>query len=90
MKPIVPTKGGSEEDAFSRRARKLLSFRPGERNYLKRKYNKRTRKTLRLENENEYVDAPELTDEQLAEADLREGDKLIRRGRPPSETGEAI
>jgi uncharacterized protein (DUF4415 family) len=34
----------------------------------------------------EYEDAPELTDEQLAEADLHEGGKLIRRGRPPSET----
>jgi len=32
----------------------------------------------------EYDDAPELTDEQLAEADLYEGDKLIRRGRPPA------
>jgi uncharacterized protein (DUF4415 family) len=32
----------------------------------------------------EYEDAPELTDEQLAQADLYEGEKLIRRGRPPS------
>jgi uncharacterized protein (DUF4415 family) len=32
----------------------------------------------------EYEDAPELTDEQLAQADLHEGGKLIRRGRPPS------
>ena len=31
----------------------------------------------------EYEDAPELSDEQLARADLYEGDKLIRRGRPP-------
>jgi uncharacterized protein (DUF4415 family) len=30
----------------------------------------------------EYDDAPELTDAQLARADLFEGDKLIRRGRP--------
>jgi uncharacterized protein (DUF4415 family) len=29
----------------------------------------------------EYVEAPELTDEQLAAADLHEGGKLIRRGR---------
>ena len=36
--------------------------------------------------QDEYEDAPELTDEQLAEADLHEGGKLIRRGRPPSET----
>ena len=32
----------------------------------------------------EYEDAPELTNAQLAEADLHEGGKLIRRGRPPS------
>lgn len=31
----------------------------------------------------EYEEAPELTDEQLAQADLYHGDKLIRRGRPP-------
>ena len=33
----------------------------------------------------EYEEAPELTDEQLARADLYHGDKLIRRGRPPLE-----
>jgi uncharacterized protein (DUF4415 family) len=32
----------------------------------------------------EYEDAPELTDAQLAAADLYKGRKLIRRGRPPS------
>ncbi len=32
----------------------------------------------------EYDEAPELTPEQLAEADLYHGDKLIRRGRPPA------
>jgi len=32
----------------------------------------------------EYKDAPELTDAQLAAADVYEGGKLIRRGRPPS------
>jgi uncharacterized protein (DUF4415 family) len=32
----------------------------------------------------EYDEIPELTDEQLDEADLYEGDKLIRRGRPKS------
>lgn len=31
----------------------------------------------------EYEEAPELTEDQLAEADLYQGDKLIRRGRPP-------
>jgi uncharacterized protein (DUF4415 family) len=33
----------------------------------------------------EYEDAPELTDEQIAAADLYHGAKLIRRGRPPSD-----
>ncbi len=28
-------------------------------------------------------DAPELTDEMLDRAELRDGDKIIRRGRPP-------
>jgi uncharacterized protein (DUF4415 family) len=32
----------------------------------------------------EYEDAPELTGEQLAAADVYEGGKLVRRGRPPS------
>jgi uncharacterized protein (DUF4415 family) len=32
----------------------------------------------------EYEDAPELTDEQLATADVFDGRKLIRRGRPRS------
>jgi uncharacterized protein (DUF4415 family) len=31
----------------------------------------------------EYDEAPDLTADQLAEADLYEGGKLIRRGRPP-------
>lgn len=31
----------------------------------------------------EYDEAPEWTDEQLARAEFRIGDKLIRRGRPP-------
>jgi uncharacterized protein (DUF4415 family) len=31
----------------------------------------------------EYDDAPELTEEELARADVYEGEKLIRRGRPP-------
>jgi uncharacterized protein (DUF4415 family) len=32
----------------------------------------------------EYREAPEWTDEQIAAADLHEGGKLVRRGRPPS------
>jgi uncharacterized protein (DUF4415 family) len=31
----------------------------------------------------EYEEAPELTEEELAAADVYEGDRLIRRGRPP-------
>lgn len=33
----------------------------------------------------EYEEAPELTDEQLERADMFEGGKLVRRGRPPLE-----
>jgi uncharacterized protein (DUF4415 family) len=32
----------------------------------------------------EYEDAPELTNAQLAAANIHEGGKLVRRGRPPS------
>jgi uncharacterized protein (DUF4415 family) len=32
----------------------------------------------------EYEEAPELTEDQIAEADFYIGDKLIRRGRPKS------
>ncbi len=32
----------------------------------------------------DYEDIPELTDEWFRSADLYEGDKLVRRGRPPS------
>jgi uncharacterized protein (DUF4415 family) len=32
----------------------------------------------------EYEDMPEWTDEELAAADVHEGGKLVRRGRPPS------
>ena len=39
----------------------------------------------------EYDEAPEWTDEQLAHAELRIGDKVIRRGRPPlDEPKEAV
>src|SRR5258707_1513724 len=33
----------------------------------------------------EYDEAPELTNEMLDRAELRHGDKIIRRGRPPLE-----
>lgn len=32
----------------------------------------------------DYAEIPELTDEWFRSADLYEGDKLVRRGRPPS------
>jgi len=32
----------------------------------------------------DYEEIPELTDEWFRSADLYEGDKLVRRGRPPS------
>jgi uncharacterized protein (DUF4415 family) len=34
-------------------------------------------------------EAPEVTDAWVREADLYEGDKLIRRGRPPSQVHKA-
>jgi hypothetical protein len=36
--------GGDEWDAFSRRAKRYLHWRPGERARIKRKFNKRQRK----------------------------------------------
>lgn len=33
----------------------------------------------------EYDEAPELTDEMLDRAEIRDGDTIIRRGRPPLE-----
>lgn len=56
MKPVIPYKGGYEYDAFSRFARKVLSFRPGTRRWLKRKFWKRARKTLRLRMKNNLVE----------------------------------
>jgi len=39
----------------------------------------------------EYDDAPELTDEMLDRAEIRHGDKIIKRGRPPlAQPKEAI
>jgi hypothetical protein len=35
--------GGDEVDAFSRRARRMLRWRPGVRQWIKRKFNKRVR-----------------------------------------------
>jgi hypothetical protein len=44
-----PLKSGDEWDATSRRARKFLSFRPGERAAVKRQLAKRARKMARRE-----------------------------------------
>jgi uncharacterized protein (DUF4415 family) len=39
----------------------------------------------------EYDDAPQLTDEMLDRAEIRHGDKIIKRGRPPlAQPKEAI
>jgi uncharacterized protein (DUF4415 family) len=35
-------------------------------------------------------DAPELTDEHFERADLYEGEKLVRRGRPPTGTAKRL
>lgn len=35
-------------------------------------------------------DAPELTDEWFAKAELRIGDRIIRRGRPPGSTKQLV
>ncbi len=42
-------KGGDECDAFSRRSRRILSWKPGELRTIKRRYWKRTRKTAHHE-----------------------------------------
>ncbi len=39
---------------------------------------------------NDPDEAPELTDEWFEGADLREGTRLIRRGRPPSEKKKVL
>lgn len=41
-------RGGDELDAFSRRARRLLRWRPGQRAHIKRQFAKRMRKAARL------------------------------------------
>jgi uncharacterized protein (DUF4415 family) len=38
----------------------------------------------------EYEDIPELTDEFFDKAEIRVGDKLIRRGRPPLDTPKKL
>lgn len=49
MAVLAPMIDGDEVDAFSRRARKWLSFRPGERARIKRKFNRRVRAKGRRE-----------------------------------------
>jgi hypothetical protein len=43
------TKGGDEADAASRRARRIVTFWPGELRKIKRRMNKRTRRLARVE-----------------------------------------
>ena len=38
----------------------------------------------------EYEDIPELTDDFFDKAEIRHGDKLIRRGRPPLDTPKKL
>jgi uncharacterized protein (DUF4415 family) len=38
----------------------------------------------------EYEDIPELTDAFVDDAEIRRGDKLLRRGRPPIETPKKL
>jgi uncharacterized protein (DUF4415 family) len=40
--------------------------------------------------QDEYEEIPELTDEQIAQADLYNGTKLIQRGRPKSENNKVL
>lgn len=42
------TAGGDERDVFSRRARRLMRWRPGEMRRIKRRYTKRWRKIARI------------------------------------------
>jgi hypothetical protein len=43
------TKGGDEADAASRRARRIVTFWPGELRKIKRRMNKRTRQLAKVE-----------------------------------------
>ena len=42
----IPMKGGDEYDALSNKSKGLIRWRPGQRKIIKRKYNKRVRKTF--------------------------------------------
>ena len=42
----IPMKGGDEYDALSRKSKSFIKWRPGRRRVIKRKYNKRVRKTF--------------------------------------------
>lgn len=43
-KRVIPCKGGDEYDALSRKAKRFLRWKAGERKKIKRKYNKRVRR----------------------------------------------
>jgi hypothetical protein len=51
----ISMKGGDEMDAFSLRARKIMSFGSGVKAYSKRRYWKRARKVAKVEVGNEIV-----------------------------------
>jgi hypothetical protein len=53
MKPLVPLKSADEVDAFSRKARKWLSFKSGTRKEIKHRFWRRARKILRLNDKEE-------------------------------------
>jgi hypothetical protein len=50
---LVPSNSGDEVDAFSRKARKWLSFRSGQRKEIKHKFWRRARKILKLKDKDE-------------------------------------
>lgn len=45
----LPRSGGAEQDALSRRARRVIRFQRGETRYYKRRYNKRMRRAERAQ-----------------------------------------
>jgi hypothetical protein len=47
MKPKIPLIDGDEVDAFSKKARKFLNFRPGVRKKSKKSFWKRFRKKMK-------------------------------------------
>lgn len=48
-RPRLPMISGDEVDAFSRRSRHMVSWRPGVIPLIKRRYNKRVRRVAKLQ-----------------------------------------